>query len=65
MSRALARKQLVTGGGPPRCPECGRRLAFAIDRQGRTVEHCGCGYRGYVRLRDGTPAAEPPLTSEE
>jgi hypothetical protein len=55
MNRALAKTPLVSAGGPPRCAACGGRLTFGTDTHGRTMEHCGCGYRGYVSLRTGNP----------
>jgi len=60
VSRAAARALLVPDAGPPFCPRCGKHLSFECDRQGRTLEHCHCGYRGAVRLRDGKPVVQPP-----
>lgn len=54
MSRALAKTPLVSAGGPPKCAACGGRLTFGTDTHGRTMEQCGCGYRGYVSLRAGS-----------
>jgi hypothetical protein len=56
MNRALAKTPLVSAGGPPRCAACGGRLTFGTDTQGRTMEQCDCGYRGYVSLRTGIAA---------
>src|SRR2546425_1796506 len=64
VNRALARTGLVKDGGPPRCPQCTRRLAFGTDRLGRTTESCGCGYRAYVQVRESERAA-PAARSEE
>jgi hypothetical protein len=42
---------MITDGGPPRCQGCNLRLRFDTDRDGRTTESCGCGYRAYVETR--------------
>lgn len=52
---ALARTGLLSDGGRPSCPACGRLLQFGTDRQGRTTESCECGYCGYVRQRSTEP----------
>src|SRR2546430_17668022 len=44
---------MVTDGGAPRCPGCNEQLQFGTDRQGRTVESCACGYRGFLETRGG------------
>jgi hypothetical protein len=46
---------MVTDGGAPRCPGCHELLQFGTDRQGRTIESCGCGYRGFLETRGGGP----------
>lgn len=58
-NRALARSGLVESGASPRCPACAGWLEFGTDRDGRAVQHCACGYRGYVPLRSGTPPGTP------
>ena len=53
LSRAEGRG-LVSGGDSPRCPVCGDWLGFGTDRQGRAVQHCDCGFKGYVQRRSGS-----------
>ncbi|HLB82329.1 MAG TPA: hypothetical protein VJJ54_04510 [Gemmatimonadales bacterium] len=57
--RELGRAGMVTDGGAPRCPGCREALQFGTDRQGRTIESCGCGYRGYLETRGGGVEALP------
>jgi hypothetical protein len=59
-NRAEGRKALVSGGDPPRCPECGGWLGFGTDRQGRAVQSCDCGFKGYVQLRSGSIPTQGP-----
>ena len=49
---------MVSDGGPPFCRACGQRLRFTIDRTGRTLESCACGYRAFVPTQRG-PLEEP------
>ena len=51
--RELGRAGMVTDGGAPRCPGCNEQLQFGTDRQGRTIESCACGYRGFLETRGG------------
>ncbi len=50
---------MVADGGPPRCRGCDAPLRFDTDRNGRTTESCGCGYRGYTATREGLVAVPP------
>jgi len=52
-SRPKLRAEMVRDGGAPRCPACHLALKFGTDRDGRTTESCGCGYRGYLQTRGG------------
>lgn len=71
MSRSLARAGALVADAAPGCPQCGQRLGFGSDRDGRMMQVCECGYRGYVPRRSGSatsmavggvgPAA-PPLS---
>ena len=49
-SRPKLRAEMVRDGGAPRCQLA---LKFGTDRDGRTTESCGCGYRGYLQTRGG------------
>jgi hypothetical protein len=50
---------MVIDGGAPRCRSCGEPLQFDTDRQGRTMEACECGYRGYLETRPGEVEGRP------
>lgn len=56
----LGRAGLVTDGGPPFCPDCGRRLHFGSDRSGRAIESCDCGYHAFVKTQRGPSEQEQP-----
>ena len=49
--RILTRAGMMVDGGAPRCCLCGKSLQFDTDHQGRTMEVCACGYRGYLETR--------------
>ena len=53
MNHALPRVRMVVADAAPGCPQCGGRLGFGSDRNGRTVEACECGFEGYVTRRSG------------
>ena len=53
MNHALPKAKMVVADAAPGCPDCGRRLGFGSDREGRTVEACECGFRRFVARRSG------------
>ncbi|HXO86227.1 MAG TPA: hypothetical protein VN803_11965 [Gemmatimonadales bacterium] len=56
--RAAAPILLAGDRGPARCAACGENREFRTDRNGRTLEQCGCGYRTVERR--SSKRNEPP-----
>ena len=50
---------MVKDAGAPRCATCAEPLHFDSDRDGRTIQSCGCGHREYLRTRRSDTGAVP------
>jgi hypothetical protein len=37
-----------------RCPECGERTLYTVDRDTEVAEECDCGYRLVLKYKRGT-----------